>query len=340
MSTPALRLPPRYRARSLTADDADAWHELMEESEKTDGASANYYPEEFLEAALDGRLDPVSDSVGVFADGVLAGFAVVHAKLAPNGAHRVILEGGVAPGHRRQGIGTQLMRWSCGRARERQAALSSGRRSSAAVWSLEENTDLRSLAEAHGFQATRWWYEVSCQLDEVAALEIPELPSGFALRTVRPADMAGLREVHNASFNGQWEDGAVSPERWKQDFENDPLFQPGLSYLVLDPAGAIVSYVLTQTNEWQSEGATQRELRINYLGTPPGWRGRGFFRHLTAAVDQAARREGYDHLGFTVDSGNPTGALKVFERAGMFDWDRDYWECWVCCTSALDGAAG
>lgn len=340
MSAAALRLPPPYRFRSLTVDDTAAWHALLEESEHTDGVSANFYPEEFLDAALDGRIDPVTDSLGVFADGALAGFAVVHAKLTGNGAHRVVLEGGVAPGHRRRGIGTQLLRWSSRRARDRQAALSPGRKSSMSVWSPEQNSDLRSLAEAHGFSATRWWYEISCRLAEWPALDVPELREGFTLRGLRPTDMAALREVHNASFTGHWDDGGVSPDQWKQDFEHDPRFRPDLSYLVLDAAGAIVSYVLTQADKWEIEGSTEHELRVNYLGTLPGWRGRGFFRNLIAAVEQAARREGYDHLGFTVDSGNPTGALKVFERAGMFDWERDYWESWVCYTSAPDGAAG
>ncbi|MGW6455343.1 hypothetical protein ACWF94_05345 [Streptomyces sp. NPDC055078] len=340
MSTAGLQLPPRYWARTLLADDAAVWQNLIEHYEEVQESDVSYYPEEFLEEVLDGKVDPWTDTRAVFHEDRLVGYAVVRNKT--DGVDRQILtiEGLVDPRDHGRGIGGYLIDWSKRRVRERHRTVGHRRESAAVVWAPEQNASLRSLAEHHGFRATRWWYEITCRLDSTPALAVPELREGFELRVLRPADMVRLREAHNASFEDQREDGRVSPERWLEDFESDPLFRPDMSYLIVDGSQTIVSYVLTQENSWEEYGARVRELRINYLGTPPAWRGRGFFRHLTAAVDLRAREENFDYIGFTVDSKNPTGALKVFERANMFDWDRDDWECWIGYTSVLPQLTG
>jgi ribosomal protein S18 acetylase RimI-like enzyme len=48
----------------------------------------------------------------------------------------------------------------------------------------------------------------------------------------------------------------------------------------------------------------------------PGWRRRGLGPLLLAAALRSYRSAGYERSALVVDTGNATGALRLYERAG------------------------
>jgi ribosomal protein S18 acetylase RimI-like enzyme len=48
----------------------------------------------------------------------------------------------------------------------------------------------------------------------------------------------------------------------------------------------------------------------------PAWRRRGLGGLLLCAALESYRSAGYERSALTVDTGNPTGALALYERAG------------------------
>lgn len=331
----ALNVAATYQRRALSIADIPRWQKFLRKLERADPSSVNYYPEEFLDDVLDGRLDPRCDTVGVFLKSVLVAYAIVRTKMTDEGIFQLDLEGCVDPTHRRRGIGTELIRWSLAHAIQRRSQAAHRRPAMIRSWSLEKNIELRSLLERAGLAPTRWWYDFYCQLDEMPPMEKPPLPEGFQLVPVGHNHMNALREVHNGVFEGQSEDGAISSTRWEDEVTLDPSVQHELSYLIVDAAGSIASYIITFDSEEDAKATGERELHIRYLGTPRRWRGLNLFKYLIATVEEGARERKYDSLVFSIDSENPTGALRVFEHAAVFDWERDYWECWICHSRTL-----
>ncbi|MDQ3764604.1 MAG: GNAT family N-acetyltransferase [Actinomycetota bacterium] len=324
-----------YQRRALSTADIPGWQQFLSRFERADPSSINYYPEEFLEDVLDGRLDPRCDTVGVFSKSILVAYAIVRAKTTDEGVFQLDLEGCVDPRHRRRGLGTELLRWSVARALQRRSQVAHRRSAIMRAWALEENIELRALLDRAGLAPTRWWYDIYGRLDEMPPLQKPPLPEGLQLVPLGNDHMSALRGVHNGVFEGQSEDGAMSSLRWEKEIISDSSLQRDLSYLVVDAAGSIASYIITFASEEDAKATGERELHIRYVGTPRRWRGLNLFKYLIATVEEGAREQKYDSLVFSVDSENPTGALRIFEHAGMFDWDRDYWECWICHSRTL-----
>jgi len=73
-----------------------------------------------------------------------------------------------------------------------------------------------------------------------------------------------------------------------------------------------------------------KDLHVGYIGTPPGARGRDLHRSLLPENDRMARGAGCTGTAFSVNTANPTGALRLFQFIGVDDpkWDRS--ACWVC----------
>ena len=82
--------------------------------------------------------------------------------------------------------------------------------------------------------------------------------------------------------------------------------------------------------EWEADTAVTgiKELYIGYLGTRQSHRGRGLARAALAKVLTEAADSGYQRAGLGVDADNPTGATRLYERAGMHVVRRsNTWEC-------------
>ena len=163
------------------------------------------------------------------------------------------------------------------------------------------------LLESRGFEAVRYYWQMRIDLDE----EIPEAvwPEGVGVRTAVPGE--DDREVH-ALVQEQFKDiehQEKSPfEEWHEIMMEGENFDPSTWFLTVAD-GEIVGVALCPAYEhegWVRQVAVRRD-----------WRRRGLATALLRTAFAEFRRRGKPHAGLVVDSYNTSGAMSVYESAGM-----------------------
>ncbi|MEV6344452.1 mycothiol synthase [Actinoplanes sp. NPDC051851] len=225
--------------------------------------------------------------------------------LAPGGVGYAFLEDGagelvVHPGHRRRGIGTDLL-----------AAAGPG---PLRFWAHGDDPGAAAFAERAGFTRDRVLWQMRRSLLEPLP-EIP-LPEGVTVRGFRPGhDEQAWLGVNSRAFAHHPEQG-----RWTLDDllarEREPWFDPAGFLLAVDVTGTLVGFHWTKVHP--AEGTDPALGEIYVLGVDPAGHRRGLgaalsvegLRHLAAAgltrsnlyVDEsnAAAVALYRRLGFTV----------------------------------------
>jgi ribosomal protein S18 acetylase RimI-like enzyme len=301
--------------RALTPADVPALAVLLAAIEAVDDTGENYSADDIAEELADSTLDLGRDTLGaVGPDGAFVGWAMVHGTATVRDVHRIRLEGGVLPARRGEGIGRRLLEWSAARGSELHRERHPDRPGALDVTGSSTVPSREALALAAGFSAVRWWYGMNRDL--LAPPPVPPVPAGLRLVPYE-ADLDGaLRLAHGEAFADHW--GSVPPDeqRWAQWITGSRAFRPALSWLVLD-GPAIAAYLLAYFFEADAAATGVREGYIGQIGTLAAYRRRGLGALLLANVLHRFRDEGYERAALDVDSGNPTGALGVYERAGF-----------------------
>jgi len=293
--------------RALTIDDAPALTRTYAAVEAVDDTGEHYSEEDVREVLEDETADLARDTVAaVAADGELVAFAWVH-----GAAHRVRVEGAVAPVMRRRGLGRRLLEWAEQRAAERHPD-----GPVAVCFDVHENNPGKeALVRAAGYTATRWQYRMARPLDEPLP-EVPPMPEGLSLTRYLADRDEAVRQAHREAFAGEW--GATPPDEqtWSRWYTGSPTFRPDVSWLVLH-GDEVAAYLLTYF--WAADAAATgvREAFLGQIGVRPAWRRRGLGGLLLATALHSYREAGYERSSLTVDSANPTGALALYERVGF-----------------------
>ena len=78
-------------------------------------------------------------------------------------------------------------------------------------------------------------------------------------------------------------------------------------------AAYLAAHVYPQ--DWEALGHSQG--RVDLIGVRPAWRGRGLAPALLAEALRTFAAAGMDAAGLDVDTGNETGALRLYEGMGF-----------------------
>ena len=302
--------------RALTRADAPGLTRLLAEIEAVDRTGENFSEADIADELADSSTDLARDTLAAAGpDGELVGWTAVRGSPAVVDVDRVWLEGGVLPSRRGEGLGRRLLEWAERRGtemhRERHPDVPGQvfARVPATVPSLE------ALVRAAGYEPLRYWYGMKRDLTTPLPA-VPAVPAGLRLAPWSEGLDEALRRAHGEVFADHWGSTPPDEQRWGHWYTGSRAFQPALSRLVLD-GDRIAAYLLGYF--WAADaGATGvREAYFGQVGTLRPYRRRGLGALLVAWSLAAARDEGYAHAALTVDSGNPTGALGLYERAGF-----------------------
>jgi ribosomal protein S18 acetylase RimI-like enzyme len=214
------------------------------------------------------------------------------------------LDGYVHPEHRGRGLGTEILRLGEERAREGGGArLQSG--------TLHADEAARALFEAQGYAFVRAFLRMGIELaDEIAE---PALEPG--LRLVVPDDDAEVHAVVQEAFADHWDHQPRDLEAFLQRHE-------GVDRSLWRGVRDGDRLVAVAVNELRFGGGW-----VGRLGTLREWRGRGLASALLQAAFAEFRRRGETFAQLGVDAESPTGAVRVYERAGMHvTWRADVFE--------------
>lgn len=229
-------------------------------------------------------------------DGALAGFCTVEVR----GEHRVVADGYVHPQWRGHGVGSCLIDLTEAAAQEHAPI---------EIHNATLNADscTRLLYERRGYTASRWFWRMVVDLERQ-----PETPSVAGIR-IDPFDPEDARPVHAALQEAFAQEWGFAPEPF-EEFERrrlgDEAFRPDLCFIAWD--GTEVSGLLLA--DWKRQGPWGW---VGSLGVRERWRGRGLGSALLQRAFARFWELGERRVALGVDANNPTGATRLYERAGM-----------------------
>ena len=150
----------------------------------------------------------------------------------------------------------------------------------------------------------------------------PVWPDGIALRAMDPeTDLQPLGEASQEVFRDHWGmvEQSVDEEMrsWQEwiEFQGD-AYDRTLSFLAVVEDGEELTVAGFSLCRPHMPGDLDLGI-LGSLGVRPAWRGRGLGLALITHSFGEFHRRGYKAVELLVDTGSLTGALRLYERAGM-----------------------
>jgi mycothiol synthase len=216
-------------------------------------------------------------------------------------------DGYVHPDFMGHGIGTTMLRALEERARQEMALAEPGQRVFIRNAMSIGDTVAREMHEAEGYKPIRFFWRMEITLDN--APPTPIWPEGIELRPFEADGQAYLLyRAHEEAFQDHWEHTPRPFEVWKhRDIESDE-FDPSLWFIAWD-GDQIAGYALNRYrngNSW-----------VGTLGVRRPWRKRGLGLALLYHSFGEFYKRGKRTISLGVDAANPTGATRLYQKAGM-----------------------
>lgn len=181
-------------------------------------------------------------------------------------------------------------------------------------WAPDQDGELQEAYEQAGFRSFRHSFRM--EIDLAGELHEPAWPDGFTVRGFQEGDEHAAYEAHMDSFADTWGFTYDLYETWAHWYMGE-AFQPEHWFLV-EEGEQVAAVALCQISE------TEPDLGwVRIIGVRPAYRRRGLAIALLEHVFAHFARLGLKTLGLGVDAENPTGAVRLYERAGMHVARRD-----------------
>ncbi len=159
-----------------------------------------------------------------------------------------------------------------------------------------------------GFRPIRHFFRMEIDLEEEPPA--PEWPEGISVRTFRPDDAQPVYDANADAFADHWDFVPLAFEMWEEMLLRSTEFDPTLWFIAEDD-GEIAGISLCRSERRPETG------HVNILGVRPRWRRRGLGRALLLHSFRELRARGRTRADLGVDGENTTGAVRLYERAGM-----------------------
>jgi mycothiol synthase len=179
------------------------------------------------------------------------------------------------------------------------------------VWAYTSADDapLVELLERTGYRRVRHSFRMQIDLD--GDLPVPEWPDGVSARTMSEGEERRVYEAQMASFADTWMFAPDPYDVWLHWMVEESSFDRSL-WFVAEQDGELAGIVIARAPE-QEPGVGW----VRILGVVPERRRRGLGQALLQHTFAEFARRGFTAVGLGVDAENPTGAVSVYERAGM-----------------------
>lgn len=181
-------------------------------------------------------------------------------------------------------------------------------------WASEHDRAMQEAYERARFRSFRHSFRMEIGLE--GELPEPVWPAGFAVRPFREGDERSFHAAHMASFADTWGFAEEPFEHWAHWMLGE-MFQPD-HWFVVETHEEVAAIAICRVSE------TEPGLGwVQILGVVPAYRRRGLALALLQHVFRHFAEHGLLRVGLGVDAENPTGAVALYERAGMHVARRD-----------------
>jgi mycothiol synthase len=295
-----------YIIRPPTLGDLHAVVALVNDCSIAEGGRPDETPQNLLaDWNTPGFVLATNAWVATAPDGTIIGYEQV--EVSDDDAH-CELDGYVHPGFIGQGIGAALLRLAEDRARavlaiseQRQPARLRGAIAAA-------NASARRLFSDAGYHVVRHFWRMEIDLHTPPAP--PIVPEGISIRSFVPGhDARATHATIEAAFEDHWEHAPIAFEEWSRRQIQRDDFDPTFWFLATtgdEVVGTALCYARSAGMGW-----------VRGLGVRRSWRGRGLGLALLQQTFGAFYSHGRSTIGLGVDAQSPTGATRLYQRAGM-----------------------
>jgi mycothiol synthase len=175
-------------------------------------------------------------------------------------------------------------------------------------FSGDQDRTAREALEQVGFKVMRYGFRMMVDLD--GELLEPPWPAGFTVRSYREGDGPLFHRGHQESFADTWEFTPEPFEPWAHWYMGS-AFQPD-HWFVVEQDRELAAVALCRISDTEEDMGW-----VRILGVLPEYRRRGLAFALLHHVFRHFADRGMKRVGLGVDAGSPTGAVALYERAGM-----------------------
>lgn len=182
-----------------------------------------------------------------------------------------------------------------------------GSRILAEAWS--EDAQTKETLERAGFGLVRHSLRMGIELE--GRVNEPVWPDAIRMRTFRRGDERAVYEAHQETFEDLWDHVRRPYDEWAHWFLSPELHDPDLWFLAFD--GEQLAGIALCRADPERPGVGW----VDILGVRRAWRGRGLGLALLRHAFREFGRRGFERVVLGVDGNSPTGAQKLYERAGM-----------------------
>jgi len=260
-------------------------------------------------------LDVEQDAWLVEVDGRTAGVAHLHEQKGG----RYFGDAYVHPELTDRGVGTRLLASLEERVRELRPNWPDGERIVLEAAHLVGDDGAPGLFAGRGFEYARSFFRMV--IDVTEPQPDPVWPEGVELRPFQPdRDGPMLYDAEIQAFSDEWDYVVHEYDTWGERAFGPSGFAPGLWPVVWagDEVVAFSRNYTKRNGDWGFVGT---------LGVRPAWRRRGLGLALLRESFRRFRETGETTVALGVDVENPTGATRLYERAGMrVLWQADVWQ--------------
>lgn len=225
-----------------------------------------------------------------------------------NGHFKLKADGCVHPEFRKLGVGTSLLRKAAERAKAEMELAESGVRVVLQTAFNNKDEAGHALMQAEGYSPIRYFWRMETQLKQAPPDVI--FPDGIEVHPfIKEEHAIAAWQADNEAFRDHWGSHESTYEEWSHRKFGKPNFDPTL-------------WVIAWEKD-QIAGFSQNRFRngkgwIGTIGVRRPWRKKGLGLALLQHSFGEFYKRGMMTIGLGVDAGNPTGATRLYEKAGMY----------------------
>lgn len=270
------------------------------------------------------NFDPYKDILFVEMSGGVIGYSFVWWNEDANGMLVYRHFADLIPEWRGTGIRHAMVRYNERRLREIASAHPKDRKRYFRVVIEETEVHMGSVLVDEGYTIMR--YGVTMMRPNLDNVPDFPLPKGVEVRPVRPEHYPAIMKAWNEAckdMRGQIPLSEGDFRRWQEDPDFDPsLWQ--VAWHDTDVVGTVLAFI----NEKENQVYNRKRARTEFISVARPWRNKGIAKALIARALNALKKRGMTEAALSVDTENPSGALKLYKKMGYTPVKRAifYWK--------------
>ncbi len=193
-------------------------------------------------------------------------------------------------------------------AEERSREIADGNATRVQATAEHDDEELAGELRVRGYELVRHFFEMEIAL--AAKPAEPAWPDGLAVRGFARSDARAVYEADMEAFEDHWDSFSIAFDEWRRYFFDSSDFDPELWFVVEDE-GELAGFSLCSKHPETTTGY------VRVLGVRRPWRRRGLGTALLVHSFRELGARGCERVRLMVDGENLTGAVQLYERAGM-----------------------